>query len=170
MRFAYIDSQGNQVAIPSVEALGLRIELGAIGPDTQLYDGQADRWGPASSHEIFHTLSRGISEESYNVPPLVAPTSGTPIGDLESEDPGSPEGDVTRPEEATTPGDAEPVFDISDEFWAPGGEEVPADEAAAEGGDLAPEPEPRVTADDDLPLDLTLIDMGEPAGGYDAAP
>lgn len=43
MRFAYIDSQGNEVSIPSVDALALRIELGAIGPHTELYDAQADR-------------------------------------------------------------------------------------------------------------------------------
>ncbi len=58
MRFAYIDSNGNEVPIPSVDALSLRIELGAISEDTELYDAQADLWGPAHTHEIFHTLSR----------------------------------------------------------------------------------------------------------------
>jgi len=73
MRFAYIDSQGNEIAIPSVDALALRIELGAITPDTQLYDEQADHWGPAESHEIFHTLSRAKDEEGFVAPPPVAP-------------------------------------------------------------------------------------------------
>ena len=41
MSFAYIDSHGNEVAIPSVDALALRIELGAIKADTQLMIGDA---------------------------------------------------------------------------------------------------------------------------------
>jgi hypothetical protein len=36
MRFAYMDSQGNEVPIPSIDALALRIELGAISADTEL--------------------------------------------------------------------------------------------------------------------------------------
>lgn len=68
MRFAYIDSQGNEVSIPSVDALALRIELGAIGPDTELYDAQGDRWGPAESHEIYHTLARDVSGEDFLIP------------------------------------------------------------------------------------------------------
>jgi hypothetical protein len=74
MRFAYIDSHGNEVPIPSVDALALRIELGAVGPDTQLYDAQADHWGPAKTHEIFHTLSRDVGDEDFvPPPPPVAP-------------------------------------------------------------------------------------------------
>src|SRR5512134_1175260 len=73
MRFAYIDSHGNEVPIPSVDALALRIELGAIGPDTQLYDAQADHWAPASTHEIFHTLSRDSRGDGFVAPPPVAP-------------------------------------------------------------------------------------------------
>jgi hypothetical protein len=73
MRFAYIDSHGNEVPIPSVDALALRIELGAIGPDTQLYDAQADHWAPASTHEIFHTLSRDAGADGFMAPPPVAP-------------------------------------------------------------------------------------------------
>jgi hypothetical protein len=80
MRFAYIDSQGNEVSIPSVDALALRIELGAIGPDTELYDAQADRWGPAQTHEIFHTLSRDTGGDGSFVapPPPVAPPPVAP--------------------------------------------------------------------------------------------
>jgi hypothetical protein len=75
MRFAYIDSHGNEVPIPSVDALALRIELGAVGPETQLYDAQADHWGPANTHEIFHTLARDAQSDSGFVapPPPVAP-------------------------------------------------------------------------------------------------
>jgi hypothetical protein len=78
MRFAYIDSQGNEVAIPSVDALALRIELGAIGPDTELFDAQSDRWGRADSHEIYHTLARDVSGETFLVPtPPPAPDEST---------------------------------------------------------------------------------------------
>jgi len=79
MRFAYIDSHGNEVPIPSVDALALRIELGAVGPDTQLYDAQADHWGPARTHEIFHTLSREADGEGFVAPPPpVAPPPQAP--------------------------------------------------------------------------------------------
>jgi hypothetical protein len=78
MRFAYIDSHGNEVPIPSVDALALRIELGAIGPDTQLYDAQADHWAPASTHEIFHTLSRDAGADGFMAPPPVAPPPPAP--------------------------------------------------------------------------------------------
>jgi hypothetical protein len=74
MRFAYIDSNGNEVPIPSVDALALRIELGAITDETQLYDAQADQWGPATSHEIYHTLVRDSGDEDgFIAPPPVAP-------------------------------------------------------------------------------------------------
>ncbi len=63
MRFAYIDSNGNEVPIPSVDALALRIELGAIHASTELYDAQADQWGPAHEHEIFHALARAAEDE-----------------------------------------------------------------------------------------------------------
>jgi hypothetical protein len=88
MRFAYIDSQGNEVAVPSVDALGLRIELGAIGPDTQLYDAQADQWGPASTHEIFRTISRGLdADEDFAASPAAqAPTAPAPPPEPTVED------------------------------------------------------------------------------------
>lgn len=82
MRFAYIDSQGNEVPIPSIDALALRIELGAVRPDTQLYDAHADHWGPAHTHEIFHSLSRDAEGEGFMAPPppvaAAPPTSGRP--------------------------------------------------------------------------------------------
>ena len=84
MRFAYIDSQGNEVPIPGVDALALRIELGAIGPETQLYDAQADRWGAAESHEIFHTLSREAGEDGGFVAPP-PPASSAPLEEVEPE-------------------------------------------------------------------------------------
>lgn len=81
MRFAYIDSNGKEIPIPSVDALALRIELGAITEETQLYDAQADQWGPAHTHEIFHTLSRSSgSDEGFVAPPPVAPQPAAESG------------------------------------------------------------------------------------------
>ena len=89
MRFAYIDSQGNEVPIPSIDALALRIELGAVGPDTELYDAQADHWGPAHTHEIFHSLSRDAEEEGFMAPPppaAVAPPTSDSAPEAEAPD------------------------------------------------------------------------------------
>jgi hypothetical protein len=63
MRFAYIDSQGKEVGIPTVEALQLRIELGAIVSSTMFFDASSDRWAPAREHEIFRTLQRELTEK-----------------------------------------------------------------------------------------------------------
>lgn len=116
MRFAYIDSQGNEVAIPSVDALALRIELGAIGPDTELFDAQSDRWGRADSHEIYHTLARDVSGETFLVPtPPAAPDE--PVDDASAED--------------------EPAEDVEDEPTAPV-EPTPPTSAADLGLTLAP--------------------------------
>jgi len=80
MRFAYIDSNGNEVPIPSVDALALRIELGAINDETQLYDAQADQWGPATSHEIYHTLARSSGDDDgFVAPPPVVPPPVAPV-------------------------------------------------------------------------------------------
>lgn len=90
MRFAYIDSNGNEVPIPSVDALALRIELGAISDDTQLYDAQADQWGPAHSHEIFHTLQRDAKEgDGFVAPP---PAASPPVASDVSVDEAPPDG------------------------------------------------------------------------------
>src|SRR5690606_21419672 len=102
MRFAYIDSQGNEVPIPSVDALALRIELGAIGPDTELYDAQADRWAPAEAHEIFHTLSRDVAGEGFLVP-APPPPPDEPPGQAEGDAPPSP------PERPAPPAAEEPL-------------------------------------------------------------
>jgi hypothetical protein len=102
MRFAYIDSHGNEVPIPSVDALALRIELGAIGPETQLYDAQADHWGPASSHEIFHTLSRDSQSEGFVAPPPVAPPPPAPAAPPKAAKP-KPKPKAEPPAKPTAP-------------------------------------------------------------------
>lgn len=132
MRFAYIDSQGNEVSIPSVDALALRIELGAIGPETQLYDEQADHWAPANTHEIFHTLSRAQGEEGFVAPPPpVAPPPS--LSDEPAEAP--PEEPEEEPAEEPAAQSEEPgapsVFDLGDglELEDASPEEVPEAEA-----------------------------------------
>jgi hypothetical protein len=102
MRFAYIDSQGNEVPIPSLDALALRIELGAIDSTTKLYDAHAERWGPAESHEIFHTLSRDAAGQTSVGPPLVpSDPVGPPESHAETDARGSaPAPDVELPSSA----------------------------------------------------------------------
>ncbi len=118
MRFAYIDSQGNEVPIPSVEALALRIELGAIGPDTQLYDAAADRWGPAHTHDVFHTLSRAKEEEGFIAPPpppAPPPSSGEQQGGPEDEsaaEAAAEQDRTTVSDGPTLPGESEDTFDL----------------------------------------------------------
>ena len=98
MRFAYIDSHGNEVPIPSVDALALRIELGAVGPDTQLYDAQADHWGPAKTHEIFHTLARDAGEEGFIAPP--PPVAPPPVAPPPPAPEAAPAKSVSPPKKA----------------------------------------------------------------------
>lgn len=135
MRFAYIDSQGNEVTIPSIDALALRIELGAIGPDTQLYDAQADRWGPAQTHEIFHTLSRSVADEGTFVAPP-PPMAATPP-------------DEDEPAAVDKPA----AFDVAGDLGlAP---ERPPD-APVDAGSAG--------SDDDLGFDFTLAEPPAPEG------
>ena len=118
MRFAYIDSNGNEVPIPSVDALALRIELGAITEKTQLYDAQAEQWAPARSHEIFHSLSRTTGDGGgFVAPPPVAPPSTGQVATMspkvqERVDPPATEprpaaASTTTPASKTSAGDAE---------------------------------------------------------------
>lgn len=156
MRFAYIDSQGNEVSIPSVDALALRIELGAIGPQTQLYDAQAERWGPAESHEIFHSLSRDVGGEGFLVPAPPPPPAEEPMGSA-PEEPVDPAAEPDPPAPAD-PGDG--TFGLT----------------LAPGLEFPSEPEPRApdrssesAADDPAELDLTFVDpdpvVEDPAPG-----
>ncbi len=178
MRFAYIDSQGNEVSIPSVDALAMRIELGAIGPETQLYDEQADHWAPANTHEIFHTLSRAQGDEGFVAPPPVGPPPSLSGEPAEAAIEASEEAPAEEPaDEAEAPA----VFDLSDGLEledaspdeAPEAEAAPADDPADDMGldmdfSLAPEStsEPDAeSAPDDLGLGGGLaapddIDLG----------
>jgi len=155
MRFAYIDSHGNEVPIPSVDALALRIELGAVGPDTQLYDAQADHWGPAKTHEIFHTLSRDVGEQEGFVapPPPVAPPpeppreKEPPAKKPAAEKPAKPKPKLKKPEKKGAKEAKDLGLTLAEA--APG---APADEDKAES-----------TADGFGELDLSMSAPGESA-------
>jgi hypothetical protein len=154
MRFAYIDSQGNEVAVPSVDALGLRIELGAIGPDTQLYDAQADQWGPASTHEIFRTISRGLdAEEDFAVPAAAeVPTAPAPPTEPTVDEVSLP------PDAGAYPVDRDLAEMLTDfpEGDPPARDHTPVGHAPDSGS---------------LDLDLTLADLPAPGpGGGEATP
>jgi hypothetical protein len=73
MRFAYIDSQGKEVGIPTVDALRLRIALKAIVEDTVFYDGSTERWAPAREHELYRALRRELTAEDEARFPAAAP-------------------------------------------------------------------------------------------------
>lgn len=161
MRFAYIDSNGNEVPIPSVDALALRIELGAITDDTQLYDAQADQWGPAHTHEIFHTLSRDAEEEEgFVAPPPVAPppvAPPEPEAGRETSDEVAPVGEQPPPDEGEKADEEE--FDSSfgltlAEPEPPAEDETATEHRAPRRADELPLRKPKAPAageDDDLP-------------------
>lgn len=163
MRFAYIDSQGNEVSIPSVDALALRIELGAIGPDTELYDAQADRWGPAQTHEIFHTLSRDVGGEAGFVAPPPPVASEPPLAaEPEAGDLPEPE---SLPEPEPEPEEEGPSFDFTGPLTLEG--------EGAEEAHEAPVPPAVPGGDDDLGfgLDLTLAEgVGPETPAMDLTP
>lgn len=129
MRFAYIDSQGKEVSIPSADALRLRIELGAIVDSTMFHDASTDKWAAASDHEIYRTLKREIDGDDgsgFIAPP--PPTLG-----VASAEPPAP----TVADEAATPEEArvdEPVVEASIADLAP---DEPVVEASI--ADLAPD-------------------------------
>lgn len=64
MRFQYVDRSGRKVEVQSLEGLAARLELGAITPETMLYDAVADRWAPAAEHEFFRSLVRPAGRET----------------------------------------------------------------------------------------------------------
>ena len=108
MRFVYIDSQGKEVPIPTVEALALRIELGAITEATRFYDAAADRWAPAGEHEIFRSLTRELEDKSGG---FVAPPPGTSV----SSPPDSTAAPVAEPPPTPVPEESEPPTEAEPE-------------------------------------------------------
>ena len=187
MRFAYIDSNGNEVPIPSVDALALRIELGAIADDTQLYDAAADQWGPANSHEIYHTLQRSLGDDgSFVAPPPVAPAPVASAADVaesepEIEEAAEPVAEVELGADVEAPDDAdEPESDFGDISGLTLAD-APEEDEAGSGGlpdlDLSlAEPEASVAdagaagMDGDVGLDLAAAGDDLGFDGIDLAP
>ena len=120
MRFVYIDSQGREVPIPTVEALALRIELGAVNEGTRFYDAAADRWAPAGEHEIFRSLTRELEDKSggFVAPPPASP--GTPEIDADATPAAEPPPAATETEPEASPvpeaADEPPVVSDSDDM------------------------------------------------------
>jgi len=89
MSFVYIDSQDREVNIPSVDAVRLRIELGAIKDQTRFFDSNTGKWAPASEHEIYRTLKRQLMEVEQGFvappPPSVGPGGSAPPEGLAPE-------------------------------------------------------------------------------------
>ena len=136
MRFAYIDSNGNEVPIPSVDALALRIELGAITDETQLYDAAADQWAPANSHEIYHTLQRSAGEgEGFVAPPPVAaaPVVATPELAIEDE----PLAVEETPESKEPESELESVAEVEEDLGDMSGLTIAGTPPEVEGGALS---------------------------------
>lgn len=93
MRFVYIDSHGKEIPIPTVDALALRIELGAITEATNFYDAAADRWAPAGEHEIYRSLQRELENKSGGFiapPPPSPPRAENPFEALEGPSAAAP--------------------------------------------------------------------------------
>jgi hypothetical protein len=177
MRFAYIDSQGNEVTIPSVDALALRIELGAINEDTELFDAQANVWGPAHTHEIFHTLSRDAEDDGFVPPPVAPPPAASepaeaaPVADEIAAPPA--EAEVVPESAPPAEEEAVPSFDMADGLQFDD-EDPPQDESVVDGGadatfaasafDLAPAggdaPDEPTQEDAGAPADMSFGDMG----------
>jgi hypothetical protein len=153
MRFAYIDSNGNEVPIPSVDALALRIELGAIEDNTQLFDAQSGEWGPATNHEIYHTLRRSSeTDDGFIAPPPVAPPPVAPVVE-EQDEPAA---------EAVVDAVAEPVDVAPEPVEVAEPEPEPASEPeeidTSFGLTLAEEPE---VEEAEGALDLDMSDVGD---------
>ncbi len=153
MRFAYIDSQGKEVSIPSADALRLRIELGAIVDATMFHDASADKWAPAVDHEIYRTLKRevdGVEAAGFVAPPpptFGLPEEPAPVADEEPE--------ASMADLAPDVADDEPIMDMSAlEPEAPTAG-PPVDEPIMDLSAL--EPEPPVSAE--APVDEPIMDM-----------
>ncbi len=161
MRFAYIDSQGNEVVIPTEDALRLRIELGAIVETTSFYDGPSDSWAPAGEHDVFRRLKREIEQRDQVAPLEVADLHPEP-GRVEVPMPpispstvfergvgSAPQGASAPPMAETSTGDEEDFdfgdfgeLDLEQEGLVPARSTSPAPESPTLSYDLAASDEP----------------------------
>ncbi|MDT8341214.1 MAG: hypothetical protein RQ751_06850 [Longimicrobiales bacterium] len=108
MQFAYIDSQGKEVRIPSVDALRLRIELGAITDRTHFHDANTGKWAPAVEHEVYRMLRRELEE--LDPGGFIAPPPPAPGAEVEAEgsDGAFELGFTVEPTSLDTPSTSEP--------------------------------------------------------------
>lgn len=143
MRFLYVDRSGRRVEVPTLEGLAARLELGAIAPDTMLYDSVADRWAPASEHEFFRSIVRPAGREGSLpvTPPGVVPSPDEDVAPV-----------VQRPSTSSDPASAE----ARDEKTLSDGD----DRIAAQGSFAGPEAEGTVSHN----ALFDLVDMGEGIG------
>lgn len=174
MRFAYIDSQGKEVNIPSVDALRLRIELGAIVDGTMFHDSNTGKWAPAQEHEIYRTLQRELQDLDAGgfVPPPPVPRESDPeVASVpepppppapEPPPPPAPEPPAPEPPEPTPPPEPEdrtppPIPETELDMDTLG-----AQEPEEEPEDAVP---PAAESDDEfgLGIDLGLAPPPEPA-------
>jgi hypothetical protein len=149
MRFRYIDDKGREIDLETVEALAARIQLGALREDMSLYDAAADRWAPASEHDIFQRLkTEGLGRPAAYAPlpapsPPIMPPSGSephePTSEegVEPEPPGSVDSDVTDVDliegfEQHSEG-AGGGTEVPDDPWTLDQENEPADPEAGAG-------------------------------------
>ena len=163
MRFAYIDSNGNEVPIPSVDALALRIELGAIIDDSQLYDAAADQWAPANSHEIYHTLRRlAVDDEGFVAPSPVAAATvvSTPASAVEDD----PMGVEQTPERVEAESDFKPVTALEEDLGDAQGLTLAEASPEVHGGSL-PDLDLDPAETDGETEELTLLDGDESLEG-----
>lgn len=65
MRFRYVDAEGAEIEVASVDALKLRIGIGDVTPRTRLYDAAVGEWAPAREHKVFRFL---VEEETDLLP------------------------------------------------------------------------------------------------------
>jgi hypothetical protein len=97
MRFRYIDSKGKEITLDSVEALATRIELGAVGADTELFDASTDTWGRADTHEIFRQLLAEAAAHDFAATPET-PSLDAPAASMAAESPVAEGPSVDEPE------------------------------------------------------------------------
>jgi hypothetical protein len=158
MRFAYIDSQGKEVGIPSVEALQLRIELGAITAETIFFDASKDRWDPAGDHEIFRTLAREVRERGQAGPrPPTPKVEAVSTGEATAE--GPDDGAERSRSRASDPfeNEQDPLAEEAAEQDGTGWIDADLDELDEEDGPGEPEATPQDEGGD---WDVDLEDIG----------
>ncbi len=150
MRFSYIDSKGKEIEVDSVESLALRIEVGAIQPETEMYDAMADRWAPAEEHPVYRSLARGEEVTEEDIVPIGADEEDTLTAAATAEPEASPEPEPTAPEPAEAEA-AEPEAEPSEADVADTIAETASREEAA-----APEAPAGGSGDDPLGLDFSV--------------